>query len=305
MIHIRSARARELRDVVRFALARPEINDHDLDAQVEAFITHVDPKQLPLEYQLVATDRGKLIDGCLALVAPGRTAMLFPPTVVDDAGRRERVLSLLDALRGRLAEGAATLLQCLVPPAHRADEDVLADAGFEYLADLVYLDRPVIPGARTRRLRESPELTWETYRPDNHAVFASIIEASYENSLDCPKLNGRRDIEDVVEGHRATGHFDASNWFLAHLNAQPAGVLLLARVPHRPAMEVVYTGVLPAARRQGIAEAMMRRALRRTEELGLLRVTLAVDAENTPARRLYEGLGFAETGGRRAWIQWI
>ena len=70
-------------------------------------------------------------------------------------------------------------------------------------------------------------------------------------------------------------------------------------------MEVVYTGVLRAARRQGLAETMMRRALRRTEEVGLLRITLAVDAENTPARRLYEGLGFVETGGRRAWIQWI
>lgn len=305
MIDIRSARAQELRDVVRLALARPELSERDLDAHVDAFITHIDPQQLPLEYQLVATDGGRLVDACLALVAPGRTAMLFPPTVMHDSNRRERVLALLDELRGRLAEGAATLLQCLVPPSHRADEDVLAQAGFEYLADLVYMDRPVIPGARNRRLRALPELNWETYRADNHAVFAATIEASYDGSLDCPKLNGRRDIEDVVEGHRATGHFDASNWFLTRLNGQPVGVLLLARVPHRPAMEVVYTAVLPAARRQGVAEAMMRRALHRTEELGLLRLTLAVDAANTPARRLYEGFGFAETGGRRAWIQWI
>lgn len=50
--------------------------------------------------------------------------------------------------------------------------------------------------------------------------------------------------------------------------------------------------VLPAYRGQGLGKALVERALRVFQTLGLKSVTLEVTEENSPAFRLYQSLGF-------------
>ena len=59
--------------------------------------------------------------------------------------------------------------------------------------------------------------------------------------------------------------------------------------------------VLPADRRGGVATALLIHVLREGGRLGAVRATLEVRKSNDPARLLYERLGFAIAGVRRAY----
>ena len=100
-----------------------------------------------------------------------------------------------------------------------------------------------------------PGFTWDLYSPAAHDEFARTISLSYEASLDCPSLNGRRSVEDIIAGHKSAGEFDPKLWFLLRENGHAVGVLLLNRAPRTDALELVYLGL---ARRRAAAGSPMR-----------------------------------------------
>jgi ribosomal-protein-alanine N-acetyltransferase len=59
--------------------------------------------------------------------------------------------------------------------------------------------------------------------------------------------------------------------------------------------------VLPADRRTGVATALLSHVLREGARLGAVRATLEVRKSNDSARLLYERMGFAVAGVRRAY----
>jgi hypothetical protein len=61
------------------------------------------------------------------------------------------------------------------------------------------------------------------------------------------------------------------------------------------------TGVVPAARRQGVGDAVMRAVLDEARRLGLDEVWLEVLVQNEPARGLYERLGFEPVRELEIW----
>lgn len=61
--------------------------------------------------------------------------------------------------------------------------------------------------------------------------------------------------------------------------------------------------VEPALRRQGLARRLLEAVFSEAVRLGARRATLEVRSLNEPALRLYEGLGFAVRGVRRAYYQ--
>lgn len=65
--------------------------------------------------------------------------------------------------------------------------------------------------------------------------------------------------------------------------------------------EVLTLCVTPAARRRGIASALVLEAAKHAADLGAERVFLEVNATNLPAIALYKRLGFAEVGRRKAY----
>jgi ribosomal-protein-alanine N-acetyltransferase len=84
--------------------------------------------------------------------------------------------------------------------------------------------------------------------------------------------------------------------FLAVKDGQPAGLILLQMQP--PDAEVLTLGVLPGSRRQGLAAALLRRALDLARQTGASRLLLEVAADNGPALAFYRHQGFRLLGRR-------
>jgi ribosomal protein S18 acetylase RimI-like enzyme len=139
------------------------------------------------------------------------------------------------------------------------------------------------------------DLGWSDYKTSGHQEFAELIQETYSGSLDCPALTGLREIEDIIAGHKAVGLFQPHRWRLARVDGRPAGCILLGENPLRRIMEVAYMGVHPTRRREGLGHVLIEEAFRLAYHERFEKVTLAVDAKNGPALRLYHGAGFLET----------
>ena len=166
------------------------------------------------------------------------------------------------------------------------------------MAELHYLQSPV--RAREPQPQLGVGMAWELYSQESHARFASTISASYRESLDCPTLAGMRSIEDVIAGHKASGEFDPRYWYLLRLQAHPVAVLLVNRVTGSEAAELTYLGVRPEARRIGLGNLLVRRALATASAMRVNSITLAVDSANAPALRLYFRHGFRQVASKLA-----
>jgi len=138
-----------------------------------------------------------------------------------------------------------------------------------------------------------------------HDDFVRALDASYEQTRDCPKLRGLRATEDVIAGHKAAGRFEPDLWTLLRLDGEPAGVQLLAPVDEQGCVELVYLGLAPAARGRGLATLLIHQAYAACVGVGLPLLTLAVDRANDPAVRLYRGQGFYRVARRQALVRAI
>ncbi|HJQ03187.1 MAG TPA: ribosomal protein S18-alanine N-acetyltransferase [Jatrophihabitans sp.] len=75
-----------------------------------------------------------------------------------------------------------------------------------------------------------------------------------------------------------------------------AGLLTIAETA-----QIVTIGVLPAARRRGIARLLVRELLDEARRRQAQEVLLEVRIDNKPARKLYESQGFVPIGTRRGY----
>jgi RimJ/RimL family protein N-acetyltransferase len=169
------------------------------------------------------------------------------------------------------------------------------------LAELIYLQCEIRSSITAPIMPHG--FSWENYSSVTHGKFARTIQATYENSLDCPTLSGLRQIEDVIASHKASGEFDPNHWFLLYERENPVAVLLLAHSPRTDAMELVYLGLTPPARGRGLGTLALRKALRTALEADIGRLTLAVDAGNDPALKLYYRHGMERIGSKLAMIR--
>lgn len=65
--------------------------------------------------------------------------------------------------------------------------------------------------------------------------------------------------------------------------------------------EIINLGVVPSARRQGLARALLDAGLAEARERRVRSVFLEVAEDNDAARALYQGAGFVEVGRRAAY----
>jgi mycothiol synthase len=247
---------------------------------------------------VVASRGEEILGACRFIAGSGRCANVLLPRLTEwDEAIAARLLRAA-AARVNLRDGARLIQVLAEPQATGTLAAALAQAGFEKLALLAYLRRHVRPEERQAPL--PPDLSWRTYWRLRHGLFARTITATYAESLDCPGLVGLRTVEDAITTHKHTGIFRARTWRLAMAGGEPVGVVLLNNLQGRG--DVIYLGVAPAARKRGIGQALVMRAVRDTAAMGLPQIGLAVDVSNTPAMRLYERTGFQETRRRLAYF---
>ncbi|MGE3406101.1 MAG: GNAT family N-acetyltransferase [Pirellulales bacterium] len=256
---------------------------------------------------LMAAWRGnRLAGGLWVRPQPGATALVEPPLVLppDDVAI---ATALLCGAVQELSRAGMRLAQALIEtPAAQYPESWQA-AGFAHSADLAYLSAgesafPVV--------LPDDGLQFEAFQESQSPRLASLIEQTYQGSLDCPALDGVRNLDDVLSGYRATGLYDPANWFFARQGGQDIGCLLLTTHPAGleiadSPLELVYMGVVPAARGQGFGRGLVRYAQWHARRLGRRRLLLAVDASNQPAVRTYAECGFTAWAMRQVWLKFF
>lgn len=87
---------------------------------------------------------------------------------------------------------------------------------------------------------------------------------------------------------------------LVAMRGEAPGGFILCRVVADEA-EVLTLAVLPAARRRGIARALMTAAMAQGKAGGVARVLLEVSVRNDAALALYRSVGFGEVGRRKGY----
>ncbi|RMF94593.1 MAG: GNAT family N-acetyltransferase [Planctomycetota bacterium] len=238
---------------------------------------------------LVARDLDERTLGALAwYIQPGRTAIATPPGVVPPAGNR--LITELLRRACREVERYHIDLMFLTLESHRHYMiRAIEEAGLKHLANLAYM---------VATLDEFPEapprsaLKLHPYGETSPSKFAAIVEATYEDTLDCPALNGMRDIDDVLSGYKTIGQSPTSLWYVIMAENRPVGCLLLADHPDTESLELVYMGLIKSARGNGWGLAATQYAQWIARQLGRRSILLAVDEANEPALHMYSKAGF-------------
>src|SRR5687768_1605034 len=147
---------------------------------------------------------------------------------------------LVDAVCDHFGARNVQLAQVLLDPADAPARMLYEACGFGRVAELIYLQ--VVPRRKAPPPVLPPGMRWVAYGPEAHALYGRAIAQTYQHSLDCPRLNGLRDIEDVMAGHKASGEFDPALWALLCEGDTALGALLLARSVPADTLELVYLG---------------------------------------------------------------
>ena len=202
---------------------------------------------------------------------------------------------------GRSARGGGhRLIYAILEQETEAEIDLLRQTSFKRLAYLLYL---VAPESEFPQIRPDSPLDFEPYSPASHRRLASVVEATYQQTMDCPGLETVRTTDDVLAGYRQMGVFDPSRWLIVRHSGGDVGCLLLTDHPRHQNLELVYMGVVPAARGKQWGYQIARHALWVAHQVGRRRVVLAVDEANGPALKMYRQAGFEAWERRSVWAK--
>lgn len=184
-------------------------------------------------------------------------------------------------------------------------EPSLARGGFTRLATLAYLFAvlPSQPTDGAEMSHAAAPLWFSAHADEDLDRLAAVLEATYVESRDCPALGGVRDMSDVLAGYRAQGRFMPEHWYIVREGRRDAGALLLADHPGSGNWELIYMGVVPAARGKKYGAQILRHAIHAAACGGAERLVLAVDADNSPALAVYSDAGFREWDRRTVYTR--
>jgi mycothiol synthase len=257
----------------------------------------------------VALRNGQLRGAAWGQFQPGNTAVLWPAKLDVGENISPTAERLTAAAIGALDAAGVAMTQVLLPAQDSPDALPLQTAGFRYLTDLVYLT------CERDRFATSPEsaapLEFEPYEFTQRGRLTALAQQTYQETLDCAALGDERDIEDVVDGYLATGKFDPHNWFFVRAALGPPGdvndigLLLLTEHPASIHIELIYMGLVPAARGRGWGRAVVEQAQRIARHSNADRIVCAVDAQNLPALAVYRDTHFEVWDRRSVFLRFL
>lgn len=166
-------------------------------------------------------------------------------------------------------------------------EKWLVEGQFERLTELRYLEGHA-PAHWELRSNQFVAMSWDA------SETAALLEATFQGSLDCPRLSDFRTAVETLQGYHALPGFDPQGWRTLVVDGRPAGLLVVTPTRGGDVCELTYMGVISSMRGRGLGRVLLREAQTVCRELGKSRLVLGVDAQNLPARRLYESHGFFE-----------
>ncbi len=249
----------------------------------------------------VAVADDQLVGATWVQPMAGKVATLWLPQFVEEAtsdDAKQLASGALDASR----QLPIDVIQTLIDPAAGAEGQLLTDLGFQSLATLQFLHWE-IASAKKAVAEVDARLTLVPRAGDDPALLKQMLADSYVETLDCPRLDGVRQLADTIEGYQSVGEYRPELWSIVKWQGEPAGVLLVS--PYREAdhWELVYMGLAPRFRGLGLGRQLLEAVRREGRAAGAAQILLAVDMANWPARRIYNEVGFVEWGTRTAYIR--
>ncbi|GGR49795.1 mycothiol synthase [Streptomyces roseolus] len=159
--------------------------------------------------------------------------------------------------------------------------------GLTLFRELRQLRRPLAP-------LDVPEpvlpegVTIRTFVPgQDDAAWLAVNAAAFAHHPEQGSLT-RRDLDDRI----AEPWFDPKGFFLAEKDGELVGFHWTKVHAEERLGEVYVVGILPGAQGGGLGKALTATGLRHLAAQGLPTAMLYVDADNSAAVRVYEGLGF-------------
>ena len=186
----------------------------------------------------------------------GRATTLSPPQLVDGEPD-DTAVALLQAVVDRLAPQGVALAQALLEVAAGVDFERFLAAGFTHACDLLYLV------SQAKSFPSEPagdDLEFVAASSFDDPRLAAVVAQTYAGTLDCPQLNDVRSTAEVLISYRTAGDFDPQRWLLVRHGGQEIGCLLLADHASSNQWELVYMGLIPAARGHSRGHAIVRHA---------------------------------------------
>lgn len=241
------------------------------------------------------------------------------------AGDRPLVASVLRRhLETKLARDGVEFVQWATDAAESNVDSWCEALGFEPIADLEYLSGETgktLPNEQTLS-SNGPNGPGELELvaisqdegPNSLDTFAELVDRTYSDTRDCPRLSQFRTARQTLEGYRQASAYAPELWFRlvkrSDESAMPpreAGCLILARhgdeTEAAPIIELVYMGLIPECRGSGLGTTVLRAAMACAKAAGSERMILAVDRSNDVARSIYRNAGFRWVLNERVWAK--
>jgi ribosomal protein S18 acetylase RimI-like enzyme len=276
-----TARAEELADA--FGLIFRHVRGEERAARVSTALELIRLGLLDATGIKVARGATGVVGAVIAAAVAGAGGIVWPAQAADAEIEEQLMGEALAWLRGH----GAKLAQALLADHERDLGAGLLRAGFTHVTDLWYFRHELDAIPR----RSASTITCQTYAECDVEIFHQTLLRTYEETLDCPEVNGVRDITEVIAGHRSQGTHDAKLWWLAWQGGMPVGVVLLTTLADA-GWDLIYLGVVKEARGRGIGRDMTAHALAAARAAKARQLTLSVDVRNQPAWNLYRSAGF-------------
>ncbi len=291
---VRPASARDRDPALRIALQ--QAREGDRPALLARGLQMLTRGELGL---LAAYDADQLVGAMFLSEAPGAVGLVWPPQVRPGFPQAVVEDRLVREAMTRLQAQGVKLCQALLLPEETVQGRSLLRNGFSCITTLLLLGLPV--GRLSTIWEFSEQLTFEAFSAPNCQTFEQTLLRTYERTQDCPELNGVRSIDEILAGHQAQGDGDARRWWLALLDGEPVGVLLVTG-PLDAAWEIVYLGVIPEARGRRFGRQLVTKSLQEARSAGASQMLVSVDSRNRVALELYEHFGFEPREQREVYL---
>lgn len=244
---------------------------------------------------------------------------------LTEQSEQEAIRAISSLMDQSLRDRGVDFVQWATDPRDELDRSVLNwchGCGFHAIGQLDYLHARVEDAGDPSQTEDSQpaestrQVSFEHVSAPPDAFddeFATLVEQTYTQTLDCPQLAEYRTASQTLAGYQASGAFDPSLWFRVEQDQQAIGCLILAR--HESAaltegkqstavvIEIVYMGLIPAARGKGLGKRLVERAIRAARELGAEQIILAVDRQNQPAGEIYRSAGLQPMLHETVWVK--
>jgi GNAT superfamily N-acetyltransferase len=238
---------------------------------------------------------------CAALfcLSPDGSAFVWPPEI-RAGGRHEDAVAVLAEVVARTEAIGCPFAQAAVEPDRKDHGNALEAVGFQFLAELIYMQRPLCDPLSWASSIAGPVVA---FTEPQAGRFAEVIERTFVGSQDCPGFTGIRSASDALHSYRSAGRFTPERWRLVERADGDVAVILVNDRPDERAREIVYFGVVPEARGQGLGRDLVTTTLHEARDQGIDSVLTAVDSSNAPAVALYESLGFSPVSRRVVYLR--